>query len=107
MHVTDAIWCLCFVLTKRLYDEINSTRASEERGKHGSQARQNACHQRSFTPTRCYGSNFQSSSSSSTRHNRHPRILTFRQSKVAVNLNSYICFNLPSSQLPLLAPTTF
>jgi hypothetical protein len=33
--------------------------------------------------------------------------LTFRQSKVAVSLNSYICFNLHSFQLPLLAPTTF
>jgi hypothetical protein len=35
---------------------------------------------------------------------RGPRNLTFRQSKVAVSLNSYICFNLPSFQLPLLSP---
>jgi hypothetical protein len=31
--------------------------------------------------------------------------VAFRQSKVAVCLNSHICFNLPSFQLPSLAPT--
>jgi hypothetical protein len=33
--------------------------------------------------------------------------LAFRQSKVAVSLNSYICFSLPSFKLLLLAPLPF